>query len=64
MRYSGFDHDPARFLLFAVRPSSSGQSQGADQRRKSDALQHKRYDDDAERQKDDQVPLREPGAVS
>src|SRR5437868_12970002 len=41
----------------------SGEADRADQRWKSDALQYQRHENYAEREKDDQVPLREWAAI-
>ena len=63
MGQSGLGHDAPCFPFFAVGPGGSGQAEGADEGRKRDALQHERDEDDAEGEKDDQIPLRKRAAV-
>src|SRR3954454_2072091 len=56
---SGFDDRAARFFLLGSAATGASQAQGADQRRQGESLKHKRYEDHAEREEDDHVPLSE-----
>ena len=47
----GFDHNAPGFPFLAVRPGGSGETKRADKRRKRDALQYERDENNAEREK-------------
>jgi len=63
MGYSGVDHNAPRFLFLAVRAGGSSQTEGADKRRKGDALQYQRDANDAECEKNNHIPLGERAAI-
>jgi len=63
MGHSGVDHKAPRFLFLAVRAGGSSQAEGADERRKGDALQYERDAYNAEREKNNQIPLGERAAI-
>jgi hypothetical protein len=61
--HRGVDHNAPRFLFLAVRAGGSSQAEGADKRRKGDALQYERDAYNAEREKDNHIPLGERAAI-
>src|SRR5207249_1296049 len=63
MGHSGVDHNAPRFLFLAVPAGGSSQTEGADKRRKGDALQYERDTYNAEREKNNQIPLGERPAI-
>ena len=48
--HRGVDHNAPRCLFLAVRAGGSSQAEGADERRKGDALQYERDEYNTERQ--------------
>src|SRR5262249_38356290 len=53
-----FQNDAPRLFFFGVPARCSGKAERADQRRQGESLKYKRNQDDAEREKDDQLALR------
>src|SRR5262245_6776310 len=64
MGNSRFDDDTTGIVLPAIWAACVRQFKGANQVRKSDALQYQRDENRAEREEDDQVAMREGSAVS
>ncbi len=63
LRQRGFQDDATRFVLFDGDHALTGESEFANERRQGEALQHERGENHAESQKDNQIALREWGAV-